>query len=780
MKSSVTRILFLALFALVAGATGCSSCDDNTGGSNNGIDCPDGIIVDGECIRGGSDAGDTTPPMDVEDSTDPEDTTDDTQAQDTEEDTGPDIDGECIPFDSRCASTNTYETCDTDGEAWSAPQDCPSGEVCNDGICVVGEQCEPGDVYGCRSPNSQRVCASDGVSYEERMCPTETPNCFDGECIAGQCLPDAIFCDGQDLKQCNSAGDGSTVQETCENGCLDGACLEPPDNECGGKGYIGCDFWAVDLDNYEIPCTTDSDCRSSGTCGSDGVCEGSNANAAQFAITVSNTTGNAVDVEVFDGSNNQVASETVQADALTTIELPRQDVRNTILGGDSFRISASGPITVHQFNPKSNAANVFSNDASLLLPSNALGSEYLILGWPSMPRGTGPSRSPDTFKAYVTVVASEDGDTSVTVNTPVAIQAGTGVSAIPAGSTETFSLSKGDVLQLAVEGDDVDPRDPTGMTVSADQNVAVFVGNEASYVPHNAPFADHMEQQIYPTNTWGTEYVVSKFYARGTEPDVYRVTAAQDGTTISTQPAVSGADGETINRGEVLEFSTTEDFVLTGSQPIALAQFMVGSGYPGPSGGCDPQNGDEAGCAITTTLTEPVAITSCSSDFDCTTNDFLYGGSWECETSGSNAGTCVATCSNDGNCQSISSTLFCPTSGSAAGKCSSERRVGDPAFLLNVPSTQFRSDYFVLTPTDYAFDYLNFVFEQGTTITLDGASVGGTPTQIGNTNWRVLRVPVDPGPHKVTASNPIGLSAYGYKLDVSYAYPGGLDLEVAP
>jgi hypothetical protein len=615
------------------------------------------------------------------------------------------------------------------------------------------------------------------------MCPTDSPNCFDGECISGQCLPDAIFCDGSELKQCNASGDGSTVQETCDNGCLDGACLDPPDNECGGKGYIGCDFWAVDLDNYAIPCRDSSDCPNGGQCGSDGACVDGNANATQYAITVSNTTDSAVDVDVYDGSNNQVASETVQANALRTIDLPRQDVQGSILGGDSFRIAASGPITVHQFNPKSNTANVFSNDASLLLPSNALGSEYLILGWPSLPLGNGglgQPQSPDTLKAFVTVVAAEDGDTSVTVNTPVTIQAGSGINEIPGGGTGTYTLSKGDVLQLAVESASSVARDPTGMTISADKNVAVFVGNECANVPTDTPFCDHMEQQIYPTNTWGSEYVVSKFYARGTEPDMYRVTAAQDGTTISTQPAISGANGTTLDRGQVLEFSTTEDFVLTGSQPIALAQFMVGSAYPGPSGGCDPQNDIDSGCQITTTLTEPVAITSCSSDFDCSTNGFLYGGTWECETSGSNAGTCIATCSNDGNCQSISQSLYCPTSGSAAGKCSSERRVGDPAFLLNVPSSQFRSDYFVLTPTDYAFDYLNFVFEQGTTITLDGATIGGTPTQIGNTNWRVLRIPVDPGPHKVTASAPIGLSAYGYKLDVSYAYPGGLDLEAAP
>jgi hypothetical protein len=36
---------------------------------------------------------------------------------------------------------------------------------------------------------------------------------------------------------------------------------------------------------------------------------------------------------------------------------------------------------------------------------------------------------------------------------------------------------------------------------------------------------------------------------------------------------------------------------------------------------------------------------------------------------------------------------------------------------------------------------------------------------------------VTPGVHTLTASAPISITAYGYDCDVSYAYPGGLDLE---
>jgi hypothetical protein len=52
----------------------------------------------------------------------------------------------------------------------------------------------------------------------------------------------------------------------------------------------------------------------------------------------------------------------------------------TCLSSNAFRITSSAPIVVYQFNVFKNA---FSNDASLLLPTPALGKYYRVLGWPA-------------------------------------------------------------------------------------------------------------------------------------------------------------------------------------------------------------------------------------------------------------------------------------------------------------------------------------------------------------------------------------------------------------
>lgn len=716
---TLRRLVFALAATLVLAPFGCSTDDDSGSGSNNGEDCQPGYHkFAGECIPDQDTGGN---PTDTGQATDTDQTTDTDPGGDTNVD--PDTSGPCSDGQTMCSDNVTLATCESG--AW-VETNCGTNKICQNGRCDFGTTCTPGEVFGCYGQNQQFVCQDNGIDKGPVDCPAETPYCTgDGECTETMCTANDIYCAGNRLMECSADGTSSTELEVCQHGCdaANDQCASDDTQSCGGKGYIGCDFWAADLDNYSIPCTNDpSICSFNGlgSCGNDGACTDGNANAAPYAVTVSNTADSSVDVEILDGAGNSVATGTVAAGALQTFDLPRQDVTESSLTSNSYHVTATGPVTVHQFNPKSNAASVFSNDASLLLPSHALGSDYLILGWPSLPK---PSNSPDTLKAYTTIIATEDGTTTVDVTSPVALRSGNGVQGVSAGGGNTYTLSKGQVLQLAVEPHNTQARDPSGMTVSADQNVAVFVGHECANVPVGNTFCDHMEQQIYPTNTWGSEYVVTKFAPRGSEPDVYRITAAQDGTSLTTTPAISGVNGQSLNRGQVLEFKSTENFVINASGPISVAQFMVGSSYPGPDAGCDPSNpfGGETGCAI----------------------------------------TLKATCSQGGQTY--------------------EQRVGDPAFLLNVASNQYRNDYFVLTPTDYEFDYLNFVFKAGTTITLDGNSVNtGAAAPIGNTDWRVYRQRVQAGAHQISASNPVGLTAYGYKCDVSYAYPGGLDLRATP
>ncbi|MCB9520334.1 MAG: IgGFc-binding protein [Myxococcales bacterium] len=596
-----------------------------------------------------------------------------------ETDAGADVSGlVCLPGTATCADPTTRAVCAEDGQSTSSVP-CGAGETCADGACAPATgDCVPGAVLRCDSPTALRLCGADGTGFTISPCPAATPNCFDGECTDQVCAPSARRCDGASIIQCNPEGTAETLVQECELGCNAGQCVDP----CAGDGktYLGCSFYAADLDNI----------------GGDGLSTG--ADEAQFAVTVSNATSNPVDVRITGGNLSAPVERAIAPRALETFELPTANIDGTGQRALAYRVESTGPVTVHQFNPLNNVG-VFSNDASLLLPSTSVGSEYLVASWPSQAAG---------LQTFVAIIAVSEGTTSVAVTSPQRTDAGGGVPALEPNVESRFTLAQGEVLSfqgLANEGADL-----SGMRITSDHPVAVFAGSECANVPLGVPYCDHLEEQLMPVSTWGREFVGAKFRPRGTEPDVWRVVASEAATTLQTSPPIPGVNGRTVSIGEVVEFVTADDFVLFADRPITLAQFMVGSSYPGPDHGCSDDGfvPDTSGCAIPRT-------------------------------------------------------------------CDSGSGIGDPAFLVNVPTAQFRSDYIVLTPAQYEQNFMTAVGPPGTVIRVDSVEVTAARSRIGV--WEVVRFPANAGVHAVSASEPIGLYAYGYDCDVSYAYPGGLNLD---
>jgi hypothetical protein len=110
---------------------------------------------------------------------------------------------------------------------------------------------------------------------------------------------------------------------------------------------------------------------------------------------------------------------------------------------------------------------------------------------------------------------------------------------------------------------------------------------------------------------------------------------------------------------------------------------------------------------------------------------------------------------------------------------------GDPAMSLAVPVEQFRSEYLFHAPTNYETNYIDIIAEAGAAITLDGQPVGNFQP-IGTSGFQLARVtplgngPLGDGNHAITGTAPFGIQVYGYGMDTSYWYPGGLDLDIVP
>lgn len=110
---------------------------------------------------------------------------------------------------------------------------------------------------------------------------------------------------------------------------------------------------------------------------------------------------------------------------------------------------------------------------------------------------------------------------------------------------------------------------------------------------------------------------------------------------------------------------------------------------------------------------------------------------------------------------------------------------GDPDIALAVPVEQYRSSYLFHAPTNYQTNYVDITAPVGASVTLDGAAVTNF-TPIGTTGYALARVnplgngPGNDGNHSIMSSMPFGIQVYGYGMDTSYWYPGGLNLELVP
>jgi hypothetical protein len=385
---------------------------------------------------------------------------------------------------------------------------------------------------------------------------------------------------------------------TCQPGGCRGACAL---NEVQDS-YIGCDYYPTVTLNP--------------------VWQG-----FSFAIAVSNTAREPTRVTVTQGERT-IKQVTVAGDALETIELPWVSM---LKGGDvtctdppppgatriakdgAYRVRTDRPVTVYQFSPleyrlgKTRAeiptgcpvidpmqrqcvphnqlpddakCLSYSNDASLLLPANALTNSYTALSWPSQ-----SEQGKSTGSSFVAVTATEDG-TVLEVRSAQEIEPGAG---LPKSGNGKVTLDRGDVLEL-VAGTD---KDLSGTRLRSDKPVQVIAGQSCAYVPDSATgTCDHLEEAMLPEDTLGANYVITMpvllTFPQDLTPTPYvvRLSAILDKTTIKFDPEVHAPI--TLGAGEVrdlvLEGTEIKNVLAKANRPFQVATFMVGQeALPGGS-----------------------------------------------------------------------------------------------------------------------------------------------------------------------------------------------------
>ncbi|MBI4702420.1 MAG: IgGFc-binding protein [Deltaproteobacteria bacterium] len=602
------------------------------------------------------------------------------------------------------------------------------------------------------------VATDDGPGWEvaddciarAKICAPSLEACVD-------CLPDKTSCLGQEVVECGPDGTPLRTIFTCDTtkgeACRSAGCVRLCTQAAAEKSNVGCEYWAVDLDNAMISATK-------------------NAAAQQFAVVVSNPQPDVpVSVHVFqdDGQPGEppapleVASAVIAPLTLRVFKLGPREVdgspegefdtgTHTALTRHAYEITSDFPVVAYQFNPLENV-NVFSNDASLLKPREALTYEgkertlaYVVSGWPQTiahtddPDTNFSAAYPINLRVFLTIVGTQPA-TNVRVRSTAAVVPGGPVAETPAGGTIDAKLDAFDVLNLET-GDFL--ADFTGTLIEADAPIAVFVGSEASDAPRFAKLserrccADHLEEQLDPVRTAGKLFALAHTPSRtaavqqaggalgiAPEPEYFRFVAARHkSTTVTTTLPPPDDEFKLTALGDWRELSATRDFLAWTSEPVHVVQTMasqdaasVPRGLPG----------------------------------------------------------------------------------------------GDPSLLVVPPREQFRQSYVFLTPDKYAFDFVMIVAPPQATVLLDDAPLADQPCAPApadglSAEERGSATPelvvyrcqfgfpsIDPdtgeltpgvqndGVHRIWADEPVGVTVWGFDAYVSYAYAGGTELrEIAP
>ncbi|MEI8256430.1 MAG: IgGFc-binding protein [Deltaproteobacteria bacterium] len=381
-------------------------------------------------------------------------------------------------------------------------------------------ECQPGQTR-CMGESWQR-CLPDGefTTVQVDDCAAAGQVCMEGRgCVP--CRPGQLSCtpDEATVLRCADDASGFTPVQDCDMVaglfCRGGTCRTICDTDDVVGTNIGCEYYAADLDNAQLGA-------------------GESAASQQYAIVVSNPDPlhtARVRIEWNTAEQGQpprpatVASAVIPPMDLEAFPLPAREVdcsapgtfntgTGTCLSSQAYHVVSTVPVIAFEFNPLQNRY-AFSNDASLLLPTNSLQGEYTVMGWPQTLASSPPQTvlnpgDPVDLRGFVTIIGTMAGTHVHLVPRADVVPGGPFTTRGIANAPVDVTLGAFDILNIETDGFEADF---TGTTVQADHPVAVFAGSECSDVPAWTDLndrrccCDHLESQQFPRNTVGQHYV---------------------------------------------------------------------------------------------------------------------------------------------------------------------------------------------------------------------------------------------------------------------------------
>ena len=516
-----------------------------------------------------------------------------------------------------------------------------------------------------------------------------------------------------DLHEILTCGDNPQVVSSCtgNQGCGPNGCIPACDAAAANKSSIGCDYYAIPADGWS---NTYNSGGAAGNCfaafvnnvwstslnvslvwkgttinGNDYayIPQGAGSSITYQKIPSTGIPPNSMAIVFLNDYKAGAGSLKCNCPASVQAAVSTEDMINPHLTSKehAIEIKTDVPAVVYDIYPYGGATSYISS-ATLLLPTTAWDTNYVTT--------TMGSSNTYSFPAGIDFIAQQD-NTSITLLPTQNITGAGGVASATKGTPVVYTINKGETIHI-MQVADANGNDLTGSIV----------------------------QSNVPVGVWGEHFCMTQ-----ADPPPFRIVGAVDGTTLTYDPAVSGAPS-TINEGQLVEFGAGATAFHVQSQDDKHPFYLAGHR---PGYDCDAAH------------QQIPPIKALGNDYVAIANE----------------------ASNYG--------------------------VGGPETVTVVPPAQFLPQYTFFTDPSYGYTEiaLTRVMASDNTfhdVNLDclGVVTGWKPVgtsgkyQYVHVDLRNAQAPVgkcDNGLHTIKSDVPFGITVWGYDSASSYAYPAGASVK---
>jgi gliding motility-associated-like protein len=249
----------------------------------------------------------------------------------------------------------------------------------------------------------------------------------------------------------------------------------------------------------------------------------------------------------------------VAANSVTIVQLPAfaENVGSEKVDMNGVEVESQLPVSVyiHQYHS-------MRSEATMVLPVESLGQEYYVMSY------FGYQENGTVYPSEFLLVGMED-DTDITITLSDQTKGGKAK-----GASFTVNLDAGETYQVQAA---LGSGDLTGSHVSGNKKFNVFGGCRWIQLPVGCNWRDNLLEQIPPVSTWGKQFVTAPHAHM--PYDLFRIMASEDNTEVTVQGATT--QQYTLAAGAFVEYKRSEPTYITASRPIAVAQYLIGSGCSG-------------------------------------------------------------------------------------------------------------------------------------------------------------------------------------------------------